>query len=189
MAERDVYIHDVAKKFDVQPASIRADVEAIITKRVREYKREQTQKVRQETAGYSDRINPDFAKSPAVAINEETVLGLMLLFPNHRKKVFAEQLLTDDDFITDLNKRIFSYLRRAFENEDESLVAMNEEFTQDEIGRVSRMKVSRMKLSSNDDKVLLECIDNLKKSVDKKNSENTNTIDKLDELLFKKRSN
>ena len=188
MAERDVYIHTVAKKFDVQASSIRSDVERIIAKRERAYKRNQTQRVRQESAGYSDRINPDFLKSPAVARNEETVLGLLLLFADHRKKVFVDELLTEENFMTDLNKRIFSYLKRAYEEGDEHLIAMNDEFTQDEIGRISRMKIRRMELSSNDDSVLLECIDNLKKSVDKKTSEKTDTIDKLNEILSKKRT-
>ena len=189
MAERDVYISTVAKKFDVQAASIRSDVDRIIAGRARAYKREEGQKVRQETAGYSDRINPDFLKSPAVARNEETVLGLMLLFPNHRKKVFDEKLLSVDNFITELNKRIFSYIERAYKEGDDNLITMNEEFTLEEIGRISRMKIRRMELSSNDDDVLYECIDNLKKSVDKKESEKTDTIDKLNQLLSKMRDN
>lgn len=189
MAERDVYISTVAKKFDVQSASIRADVDRIIAGRERAYKRNETQKVRQETAGYSDRINPDFLKSPAVARNEETVLGLMLLFPNHRKKVFSEGLLSTDNFITDLNKRIFAYIERAYKEGDDNLITMNEEFTLEEIGRISRMKIRRMELSSNDDDVLYECIDNLKKSVDKKESEKADTIDKLNEILSRMRDN
>ena len=189
MAERDVYISTVAKKFDVQAASIRSDVDRIIAGRARAYKREEGQKVRQETAGYSDRINPDFLKSPAVARNEETVLGLMLLFPNHRKKVFDEKLLSVDNFITELNKRIFSYIERAYKEGDDNLITMNEEFTLEEIGRIARMKIRRMELSSNDDDVLYECIDNLKKSVDKKESEKTDTIDKLNQLLSKMRDN
>ena len=142
---------------------------------------------RQESVGYSDRVNPDFLKSPAVARNEETVLGLMLLFPNHRKKVFCEKLLAVDDFITDLNKRIFTYMAQAFQEGDEHLISINDSFTQDEIGRISRMKIRRMELSANDDTVLIECIDNLKKSVDKKVSEKTDTIDKLNAILSKKR--
>lgn len=188
MAERDVYINAVAKRFDVQPSSIRADVEKIISKRTRSYKRNESQRIRQETSGYSDRVNPDFLKSPAVARNEETVLGLLLLFPDHRKRVFEEKLITEDDFITDLNRRIFSYVARAYKEGDDHFITMNDEFSQDEIGRISRMKIRRMELSSNDDTVLVECIDNLKKSVDKKTSENADTIDKLNEILNKKRN-
>ena len=189
MAERDVYISVVAKKFDVQSASIRADIDKIISKREFNYKRNQTQKIRQETAGYSDRINPDFIKSPAVAKNEETVLGLMLLFPNHRKKIFTDSLLSADNFMTDLNKRIFSYIERAYKEGDDNLITINEEFTAEEIGRISRMKIRRMELSSNDDSVLYECIDNLKKSVDKKEAEKADTIDKLNAILSRKRDN
>ena len=187
MAERDVYIHTVAQKFEVQASSIRADVDKIISNRERTFKRNQAQKVRQESVGYSDRINPDFLKSPAVARNEETVLGLMLLFPNHRKKVFEEKLLVEEDFITELNKRIFTHIGKAYMDGDEHLISINDAFTQDEIGRISRMKIRRMELSANDDAVLIECIDNLKKSVGKKVSEKTDTIDKLNEILSKKR--
>ena len=189
MAERDVYISNVAKRFDVQPASIRSDVDRIIANRERNFKRNQSQKVKQESVGYSDRTNPDFIKSPAVARNEETVLGLLLLFPNHRKTAFDNNLLSVDDFVTDLNKRIFSYIEKAYKDGDEHFITINDEFTQDEIGRISRMKIRRMQLSSNDDAVLTECIDNLKRSVDKKASEKTDTVDKLEELLSKKRAN
>ena len=89
--------------------------------------------------------------------------------------------------MTDLNRRIFSYIKRAYEEGDDNLIAINDEFTQDEIGRISRMKIRRMELSSNDESVLTECIDNLKKSVYKKISEKTDTIDKLNEILSKKR--
>lgn len=189
MAERDVYIHTVAKRFDVQPTSIRTDIDRIISRRERTYKKNQAQKIRQEAAGYSDRINPDFLKSPAVARNEETVLGLLLLFPDHRKKLFSENLLTEDDFITELNRRIFAYIKRAYSEGDDNFITINEEFSQDEIGRISRMKIRRMELTSNDDGVLLEAVDTLKKSVDKKISEKTNTVDALDALLSKKRTN
>lgn len=188
MAERDVYINTVAKKFDVQASSIRSDVDRLIAKKVRAFKRDQSQKVKQESAGYADRVNPDAIKAPAVTKNEETVLGLMLLFPDHRSKIFKNELLTEDDFVTDLNRRVFAYIRRAYETGDDSFTSINDEFTQDEIGRISRMKIRRMELSSNDDSVLYESIDNLKKSVEKKNSKDTTTVGDLEALLSKMRS-
>ena len=188
MAERDVYINTVAKKFDVQASSIRSDVDRLIAKKVRAFKRDQSQKVKQESAGYADRVNPDAIKAPAVTKNEETVLGLMLLFPDHRSKIFKNELLTEDDFVTDLNRRVFAYIRRAYETADDSFTSINDEFTQDEIGRISRMKIRRMELSSNDDSVLYESIDNLKKSVEKKNSKDTTTVGDLEALLSKMRS-
>ena len=188
VAERDIYINVVSKKFDISFNSIKADVDRIIAINAAAYKKGQTQRLRQESAGYADRINADFIKSPIVARNEETVLGLLLLYPEHRKQVFEKNLLTPDDFITSLNKRIFEYLNGAYKNGDDNFISMNDEFTPDEMGRISKMKVTRMQLSSNDDAVLLEAIETLRKSLDKKSAEKTDTIDKLNEILLKKRT-
>ena len=186
-AERDIYIHTVAKKFGVDFSSIKNDVERIIAKRVAAYKRGQTQRLRQESVGYADRVNPDFIKNPIVARNEETVLGMLLLYPELRKRVFENALLGEDDFVTALNRRIFVFLENAYKSGDEHLITINSEFTQEEMGRISRMKISRMQLETNDEAILDECIATLKKSVDKKAAESTDTIDKLNEILAKKR--
>ncbi len=187
-AERDVYIQIVSKKLGVSPLGIKTDVDRMISSKINAYKRNETQKIKQESIGYSDRINPDFIKSPVIARNEETLLGILLLHPEHRKHVFDEDLLSPNDFVTSLNKRIFEFLARAYKSGDENLITLNEEFSSDEMGRISRMKINRMQLSSNDIEVLNECIKNLKKSVEKKNSEKTNTIDGLNEILGKKRN-
>ena len=112
----------------------------------------------------------------------------MLLYPEHRKQVFEKNLLNSDDFITTLNKRIFEYLSCAYKNGDENFISMNDEFTPDEMGRISKMKITRMQLSSNDDDVLLEAIETLRKSLDKKSAKKTDTIDKLNAILMKKRN-
>ena len=182
-AERDVYIRHVSTKLEVDFKSMKTDVDRLVMASARAFKKNESLKARQNAGGYADRINPDFIKAPAVARNEETVLGLMLLYEEHRSKVFTKQLLYEDDFLTDFNRRIFKYLKSAFESGDSLLGGINAEFSEDEIGRISQMKVGRMKFSSNGDGELDECIDSLKKSVQKKNSEKTNTIDDLNERL------
>ena len=77
-------------------------------------KREESDKLKRDMIGYSDRINPDYVKAPAVASNEENVLGLLLLFPEHRKKVFEEKLIDTEDFYTALNKKRFDYIKSSY---------------------------------------------------------------------------
>jgi len=187
VAERDIYIRAVSKKIGVSYESIKADVDRIIALNMSAYKRGESRRVQQESGGYSDRINPDFIKAPAAARNEENVLGLLLLHPEHRQKVFTEGLLTEEDFITELNKRIFIYLKEAFNSGDDRFVSMNEVFEPEEVGRISRMKISRMQLSNNGVEILLESIEALKKAVSKKATEKADTIDSLNALLSKKR--
>ncbi len=187
-AEREIYISSVSKLFGVSTTSIKADVDKAISARISAYRRGESKKVRETSIGYADSVNPDFIKSPIVARNEENLLSLMLVYLEHRKAVFEQNLINEDYFITSLNRRIFEYLRYAYTENDDLLTTISGEFTPEEMGRISKIKISRMQLDNNKIEVLYEAIENLKKSVDKKTSVETNTIDRLDSLLSKKRA-
>ena len=186
-AERDIYIQTISKIFDVDPKSIKADVDRLIGKAAYARRKEESQRVKQDAVGYSDRVNPDFVKAPAVAKNEESLLGLLLLYPEHRKKVFDEELLTPEDFFTELNRRVFIYLQEAYFSRDDSHSDINEFFSADETGRITRMKLSRMGLSENGTAVLLDSITTLKNSVRKKMAEKNPSFEGLEKLLTDKR--
>jgi DNA primase len=134
-AERDIHIQSVAKIFAVDTKSIKADVERIIAKSIKEYKKKESQKMQQDSLGYSDKVNVDFIKAPAVARNEESVLGLLLLYPEHRKHVFENNKLSEKDFFTDFNKRVFEYIKSSFENGD-NMTDINDAFTSDEVANI-----------------------------------------------------
>ena len=185
-AERDIHIQTVSKALGVDAKSIKTDVERIISKNIKEYKQKESKKMQQDSLGYSDKVNTDFIKAPAVAKNEEAVLGLLLLYPEHRKTVFEGERLTADDFFTDFNKKVFSYIESSY-HRDDSMLDMNDAFTSDEVGRITKMKISRMQLTDNGSDVLESCIQNLKSSINKKKSEKTNTYEGLQALLNKKR--
>ena len=187
-AERDVYIHAVANKFNVEYSSIKADVDRMIARARAQYKKNEGKRIAQDAAGYSDRINPDFIRHPAVARNEETVLGLLLSYPEHRKFVLDTNTLTAEDFITDFNKRIFSFIMQSARDNGSAGLDFNLDFTPEEVGRIMRMKIARMELSANGDEVLRQCIDTLKKSVYKEKNKTTDTIDSLDDFLKNKRN-
>ena len=186
-AERDIYIRRVAKLFEVDPRSIKTDVEKNRSIAARNWRRDESNKIKQDTIGYSDRINPDYIKAPAVARNEEIILGLLLLFPEHRKKVFDEGLLSEDDFFTELNRNIYVYLKNSYYDNNDEHLDLGEHFSPDEMGRITRMKVQRMSLTDNGTDVLLNCITGLKNSVRKKAFENNSSLDSLVKLVESKR--
>ena len=66
---------------------------------------------------------------------------------------------------------------------------LNSRFSVEEVGRITKIKVNRMKFPVNDDNTLNEAVEMLKRSVEKKSSENIQTIDELDKLLNSKRNN
>ena len=188
-AERDIYIQTVAKLFGVEVKSVKNDVEKIIKNAEKKWRKEESSKVKQDAVGYTDKVNPDFAKAPAVARNEENLLGLLLMYPEHRKMAFENGLVSADDFMTDLNKRIFKYLENAYFNNEDSHFDIDDHFTTDERGRMARMKSVRMELSENGDKVLRDSIDNLKRSVSKKLNEKNSSLDSLVNLIKSKQNN
>ena len=186
-AEQDIYINSVSKKFDVKYENIRQDVEKIIKKNLLQQRREEREKIKNSAQGYSDRVNPDFAKAPAVASNEETVLGLLLLYPEHRKKIKNEGLLCESDFYTELGKRVFGYamnMESEGDNDDINLV-----FTPAEVGRITKMKLARMSLSDNGDAVFLESVNSLKNSMLKKNATSLDNLNDLNNFINSIRNN
>lgn len=180
-AEQDIYINSVCKIFNVKYDNIRQDVDKIVRKKQFATKKEETEKIKNTKIGYADRVNPDYAKAPEVAGNEENVLGLLLIYPEHRKKVIDENILNRDDFFTDFGKRVFDY---AMMLETEGLPEdINLLFSEAEVGRITKIKYSRMNLTDNGDSALLESVEMLKNSVYKKNAKNLSSISELDELL------
>ncbi|MBE6635110.1 MAG: DNA primase [Ruminococcaceae bacterium] len=186
-AERDVYIQMVATKLGVEPKSIRTDVARIIAKNVRAQRQGESQKAHRTAMGYMDKVNPDFAKAPTVAKHEEAVLGLLLIYPEHRKKVFDGGFLSQDDFFTELGQRIFAYIESAYRSGD-VFTDLNEVFSPEEVGRITKMKLTRMNLTDNGDTVLLESINALKGSMQKKKAETASSCEDLSALIARLRS-
>ena len=126
-------------------------------------------------------------QAPAAAKNEEIVLGLLLLYPEHRKKVIGEELLSEDNFFTELGKRIFRYVKDSYINGNNTLSDVNEAFTDDEVGRITKMKLSRMELHGNGEEILLDAVDGLKRAVEKKSMLKNDSLEALSQLINKKR--
>ena len=185
-AERDIYIQTIAKLFGIDNKSIKTDVDRLISRANYARKKDESNKIKQDAVGYSDRVNPDYIKAPAAAKCEETLLGLLLMYPEHRKAVFEQQLLTEEDFFTDLNRRIFDYLKNSYINNNDSHLDMDEIFSPEERGRMTRMKHTRMELAENGTQVLVDSIDKLRRAVQKKKNEKNDSLDNLYKLLEQK---
>ena len=187
-AEQDIYIQEVAEKFGVEKKNVRLDVDKLISKAQYAQRKTESEKLRQSAAGYADKVNPDYAKDPAVAAIEENVLGMLLLYPEHRKAVFEGGLLTDADFFTELGKRVFAYAKMLYSPEEGFIPDVNEIFSADEVGRITKMKIARMNLTQNDSSVLTDLIAQLKTSMQKHNAQKISTLDDLNAMISSMRN-
>ncbi len=165
-AEREVYIGAVAKRLDIPAESIKNDVERAFKKKKREFKKQESQNVLRKSAGFGDRINPDYAKNVAAAKAEESVLGMLLLYAEHRSSVKSGKVsLAEGDFFTDFGKRVFNAIMEIDDNSVFDTSLLGEFFTPEEQGRIMRLELSRRDLSDNGPEVFAESVTSLKREM------------------------
>lgn len=184
-AEREIYISQISALLQVAPDKLRSDVERIRNAQLSQQKKKVDQDARSMSLGFSDRTNPDYVRVPAVARCEEAVLGLIMLYPEYLQQVKEGKVpLSEADFVTDLNLRIF----RATILQEDTQEDLFADFTSDEAGRITKMKIDRLELTDNGQAVFEECIQNLKNAVAKSRQSGEDvTLDSLEALLADKR--
>lgn len=189
-AEREVYIGRIAEVLSLPRDSIRADVRRQVSRRTRERKKNETRNAYLSGTGYGDRVNPDFVKNVHAARAEETVLGLLLSFEEHRK-FFADGgfELSEDDLATELGKRIFTVLKEGTDATGAfDLSIFGDRFSVEEMGRITKMRVSREQLTVNDRSVLLDAVRVLKNESAAKSGSDDVSYDDLLSLINKKKN-
>lgn len=187
-AEREIYIASVSEKLDIPKESIRSDVERIIKKKKRDVKKQESQKIVRQSAGFGDKINPDYAKNIAAAKAEENVIGMLVLYPEYRKLVIDGKIsLTSEDFFTDFGRRAFEVITELESKNGFEISLLGEFFSPEEVGRIMRMQLLRSQLSDNCQAVFEESVSSLKREVSM--SEDNATVDNILNILENKRKN
>jgi DNA primase len=149
--ERAVYIALAAERLGLSVDVLTNDVNRKRNALVKQYRSKEGHDAQMAAKHIGDRVNPDAAKNVPANNAEEAILGLMMLFDEHRSAVASGRVaLSSDDFFTDLGKRVFEAIMEL-QNSDggymQSLIG--ERFTPDEMGRIQRMMNNRTTLSSN----------------------------------------
>lgn len=155
--ERDVYIGRISEKLGVARESLKNDVLRARKRQEKTREKEETRRQIQQSAGYGDRINPDRSKYRRAASAEESILGILLLYPELLSEVTDKGglALCEEDFLTAFNRRVFAFLVQCREEHgyfDPGY--LGEAFTDEEIGRITGMQVARTRLTQNDISVI-----------------------------------
>ncbi len=187
-AEREVYISAVSDKLNIPKDSIRSDINRILKKKRSELKKQESQKIIRQSAGYGDRVNPDYAKNIAAAKAEESVLGMLLLYPEYRKQVSEGKCeLTEQDFFTDFGKRVFKAIMDMSQNGNFEIGLLGEFFSPEELGRIMRIQLSRSQLSDNGNEAFAESVAALKRETAFADSDDS--VDNILDIIKNKRNN
>ena len=167
--EREIYITHVSSVLGLTTDVLKNSIEREIKKRRAEEENKELQNIKLSVKNYGDRVNPDAVKNVAANAAEEAILGMLLMYDEHRTAVARKKIdICADDFFTALGKRIFEKtMELHLSDEGFSLDMMEEAFSADEIGRIQKLIRMRETLSDNGSQVLLSNIEALKKATAK----------------------
>ena len=162
--ERELYLSAASEKIGIAKEGLANDVARARRKFAAKAREERERENKNEAFFFGDRVNPDAAKNPAAARAEETVLGLLLLYPEYRAAVTDGRVPLDaSDFATDLGRRAFAAIFDLEKSEGGFLfAALGETLSPDEMGRLEKAKQERQTLTNNGIDVLCAAADFLR---------------------------
>jgi DNA primase len=162
--EREVYIAAASQKLGLTVEGMTSDVNRLREKKLKEYRQKETTEAQASVRNYGDRINPDAARNIQAAAAEETILGLLLMYDEYRSVILRGELaLTEEDFVTEFSRRVFSAIMEQQRSDGGFLFEMlGQTFSPDEMGRLTRMEQKRRALTENGIAVLRASIDTLR---------------------------
>ena len=149
--ERAVYVDQISKKLNLAPEILSNTVEKVRAKQLSQLRERQGGGAQNSVKNFGDRINPDAAKDPRAAAAEESLLGLLLIFPEYREEIASgREPLTEADFATEFNRRVFGAVMRLHRQESGfHFELLGGEFSPEEMGRIRSMEVARQSLTQN----------------------------------------
>ncbi|MGM9680640.1 MAG: DNA primase [Eubacteriales bacterium] len=186
-ARREIYIARVSKELEIPADAIRRDVEKQVLSENRTEKREETTRLMRQSAGIGDRVNPDRMKNLRAASAEDAIFGILMIHPEYIGELRNQGLLPkEEDFVSSFGKKVYGLMLACSESGafDESV--LNADLTEDEIGRLNRLRIGRRDLSDNSVKILLECYQTLQ---DAARDKNMNAVDIINKKRQKKQEN
>ncbi len=168
----DFYLTKLAKEYDVSKETLITKINQLKKRNFAAEKRREVKKVVERRFDRDD-INPErFGNERAVA-SEEMIISILMNHPDMYS--VAASNLTSDDFVSDLNRRIYHTVLNQLENSQIfSITQLGDSFSPREVGLMSKLLNSGFEGNSPKE-VLLDCISVLK--TEKTLSAKTESVD------------
>ncbi len=186
--ERELYSKRAGEALSVSPEAIRSDAERLRTKKIREYNKDQNREAHATLRQYSNRVNPDAAKNLRASYAEETLLGLLMIYPEYRDGVErGEYELTDADFFTEFGRRVFKSVMELHSGGGFVYALLGESFNPDEMSALQDMQLRRRSLAENGLEVFRSAVDILRSETLKEGAKQNGGLSLEDKLAEKRR--
>ncbi len=142
--EREVYASRAAEKLSLTSESLRTEVERKAKRQDAKVKKAIVNNALREQSGFGGSANSDKLRFSSEASHEEAILGLMLIRSDFGAE--AVKRLTEDDFATELNKKIFTLFKDDFAEGREIVMSKDGALSLREISAFENCRASRLEL-------------------------------------------
>jgi DNA primase len=174
--EREVYISRTSKKCDIPVQVLKTHIDSLLQKNSYSAKKKEWSNIKAKTTYIRDDINPDAVSNKKEARAEETIISYLLNRPQEFEDV--EKLAPPECFVTAFNKKVYMALLDKLKNSDKfSLSLLSDEFSTEEMGRISGIAARKREIAVTRD-VVADCAKVLKNNRPSANGDLSN-----DELL------
>lgn len=160
--EREIYISRTSKKGGIPVDVLKAHIDAVLAKRKKEDDDSIWQEQKSNVIRKSDSINPESVKFTKEARAEEDIIRFLLRNPEEFQNIRNE--IPPENFVTSFNKKVYSAVLECIGNNEKfSLSMLAENFTPEEMGRISGIDAKNRDIDINR-QVVSECAGVLKNS-------------------------
>lgn len=181
--EREVYISRTSRKCDIPTEVLKTHINGLLKKNSRTEKMSEWRNITSKAAYSRDDLNPEAQDHKKEAKAEENIIYFLLKHPAEAAEI--EKNAPPDIFITALNRKIYTALLEKMKiSEKFTLSLLAGEFSDEEMGRISRIDVTNREFTINRS-VFADCINVLKSY---RSSDSKNMSDDDLRKLFKSKS-
>ena len=185
--ERELYSKRVGEALGISPDAVKSDAERLRKKKIRELNQDQNREAHASLRQYSNKVNPDAAKNLRASYAEETILGMMMIYPEYRDGILrGEYTLGTDDFFTEFGRRAFNAIMDLENNGGYIYALLGEYFNPDEMSALEDMQQRRRTLAENGAEVFKTSIEVLQSETVKEKA-NASGGQSLEDKLAEKR--
>lgn len=181
--EREVYISRTARKCDIPTDVLKTHIDSLLKKNFRTEKKSEWHNITSKAAYSRDDLNPEAQNHKKEARAEECIIYFLLRHSGEAAEI--EKDAPPEIFITTLNRKLYTALLEKMKTAEKfTLSLMAGEFSDEEMGRISRIDVTNREFTVNRS-VFADCINVLKSY---SSSDSTDMSDDDLRKLFKSKS-
>lgn len=158
--KREVYISRTSKKCEIPVQVLKSYVEGLIKKGERSKERREWRNITVAASYVKDDINPEAADHRREARAEESIIRYLMRNPEKCREIGEK--CPPELFLTSFNKRVYTaLLGKIGEVDDFSVSMLADEFSVDEMGRISGIEAKNRELDINSE-IYEDCVNVLK---------------------------